>query len=659
MSLPLDDAFDAAAALEESGAFGEALQAPTTRSSASSRTRRTTSRARQPPGRSPTRRRSSTTWGTTRTSSLFASGSSSASATRPSTSMRVRVARALVNIGVDLRGSRATTTRSSRSTTSSSRSYGDATSASWQNQVRERSPSRRRATQRRTARRGARLYDAVLDRDEAVGEAGRDAARSGELLIKGNWRARSVASRDAGGLPEAIERLAGPRSTWTTRGAVLDLALRARVNEAIFLGRLGENRRGARDLRGGPRPDRSISTTTSIGRGSCSAPRSTTPARSATWTRRPDEALDLPAATTDRVAASAAPSAEAGSPRLAVVRAKMLTTLGRQAGGGRRLRRRRRRCSIRPRTSSSGRWSPTRWAPRERARHPARPRRSRRRGRDVSRDLRPLLGRSGAAAFPIGGLVGRSGGRELAQRCRRPGRVCRQLARADRRALRGTSDPDDPRGAGTHGRGRLRPRGVRSLIAAVERRRPSCAIAGATASSGSSRSVGPPPSTTTVSSGRPAPSPMYAMPRAVARVRRQPREVGRRGHRGLALPVGPGDDQRASAGRGDPRPREVRPVRRPGRRHVCDRVPRDPRRGPARRPARCRSRPAVPLTVRTNAIVAPFGDHAGSPAPPLSSVRRRRPVPSALITNRPGPPGPPDANTMLLPSGDQAGFESE
>ena len=128
--------------------------------------------------------------------------------------------------------------------------------------------------------------------------------------------------------------------------------------------------------------------------------------------------------------------------------------------------------------------------------------------RDTSRDLRALLGRSGSSAVPIGGLVGRPGG-SRAREAAPTGRV-RRTGAGDRRALRRGLGSLPPRSSeertcgGRPGRRRAlaRSRGRAQARRARHRRR-----YGVT---GSSRSVGPPPSTTSVSSGRPAPSPMYA-----------------------------------------------------------------------------------------------------------------------------------------------------
>src|SRR6185503_1759781 len=53
----------------------------------------------------------------------------------------------------------------------------------------------------------------------------------------------------------------------------------------------------------------------------------------------------------------------------------------------------------------------------------------------------------------------------------------------------------------------------------------------------------------------------------------------------------------------------------------------------------------------------PSGDQLGCVFPALSVVRRRKPVPSLLMTKREYFPSRFDSNTSFRPSGDQAGFQ--
>ncbi len=81
------------------------------------------------------------------------------------------------------------------------------------------------------------LFDAVIDRDEAIGD-GRRSRTVARALIDAAARLS-----EAGRLREAIEtaRRTAEYLEDATESRLVELALRARVNEAIFLGRLGRN----------------------------------------------------------------------------------------------------------------------------------------------------------------------------------------------------------------------------------------------------------------------------------------------------------------------------------------------------------------------------------------------------------------------------------
>ena len=179
---------------------------------------------------------SSTTSGTTRTSSRCASGSSSASATRPSSSCASASHGRWSNIGVDLRRTSGAATTSSRPTTSSS-------------SVRRRGGARAR----RSGHDGAVAKASVLRAADGWTRRSSCTTRCSSVTrrcrrphepwpSRGRSSSAPRASPSSAGWRRRSTRAARPPRTWRTPTSRSPRSrVRARVNEAIFLGRLGEN----------------------------------------------------------------------------------------------------------------------------------------------------------------------------------------------------------------------------------------------------------------------------------------------------------------------------------------------------------------------------------------------------------------------------------
>ncbi len=237
MSLPLDDAFDAAAALEEAGAFGEALKAydeifreledEMDYESREAAARALTHQAEILDDLGYHEDELALRWRVVERER---------DATEPS--MQVRVARALVNTGLTYADLERRDEELATYDLVLER-YGDVAEPEVENQV-----ARALALKASRLRSADRIDEALVVNDSLLdryggGEGGRRRRRTARALLnKGNWLSEVRRPRDAVRAYRALERFAAGSDDED----LLDLELRARVNAAICLGRLGENR---------------------------------------------------------------------------------------------------------------------------------------------------------------------------------------------------------------------------------------------------------------------------------------------------------------------------------------------------------------------------------------------------------------------------------
>ena len=233
MSLPLDDQFDAAAELESAGSHGDALQAydaiyreledETDLDSREAAAKALSLQAEILDALGDHEDE-------LRLRELLVERERDA----PELRMRERVARTLVNIALTFRDLE----RPDDQLTTLDmvvEQYGDADERELATQVMRALSEKARLLKRSDRRQEALVvYDAIVDRDEAVGD-GRAGAASGRALFD-----KAACLAGLGRLEEAVQACRETLARFAVGGGTREWIVRTRVNEAIFLGRLGE-----------------------------------------------------------------------------------------------------------------------------------------------------------------------------------------------------------------------------------------------------------------------------------------------------------------------------------------------------------------------------------------------------------------------------------